>query len=370
MPPLMPLRLDLNITKPIDRLRSILDACGYKGLHRKIIGTDNDPWLGFRSYQVPGWLNLRDGIIWNLFYNGHLIPEDEFANAFSTDEMEAFIGIGLLSRADGFLRPCVVILVYFDNYIVLDQPQRYASGRWGTGAVYFDAISLDAARHLVPREPIGTFLEIGPGSGLLLIEASRNANLAIGIDIDPFAALISRLNVILNRRNSNTFISVGDIVSALKPGVTFQVIMFHPPYRLVPMCLKYPNPTARVGRGTDGLDVLRRFLREAVNHLQPNGKLLFGCAMPASDQEVPFFSELERFAMQFRSHIKVHVQGTTPVEAQALVTAEKCQLLNPTASLQELVSLILSHYAALGFSRLVLCWVTITAGKDAEVSIE
>ena len=361
---------DLSTNKPIDQLRCMLDACNYKSLYRKITGADDDPWLHFRSCQIPGWLNPRENIIWNLFYNGYSIPEDNFAKAFSTEAMETFVRARLLSRPHGFLQSQVVILVYFENYIVLDHPQRYASGRWGPGAVYLDATSLDAARQLIPREPIDTFLEIGPGSGLLLIEASRYSRLAIGMDIDPFAASISRLNVILNRRDLNTFICVGDIVSALKPGSTFQEIVFHPPYRLVPTCLKYPNPTARVGRGNDGLDILRRFLTEAINHLQPNGKLLFSCAMPASDQGVPFFSELKGYALRFRSQIKIRVEGTTSVAAQALVTAEKCHFLNPTASLEELASLINSHYNALGFSRLVLCWVTITSGQHGEVSIE
>lgn len=371
LPPLTLGGFDLRTTKPIEQLRRLLDACHYKRLYSEITGNSEDPWPGFRSYESPSGFDSRQRLVWDLFYDGHSIPADEFARAFSVDDMESFIGIGLLIHSkEGCLYSQIVVLVYFDNYIVLDQPQQYANGSWGPGSVYLDTVSLDAARELVPREPVDAVLEIGPGSGLLLIEASRYSRFAMGIDIDSFAAMISRLNIILNGRNSNTFICVGDIAAPLKVSPIFQTILFHPPYRVVPPDVAYPYALARVGRGIDGLDILRRFLTEAVNHLRPRGKILFGCEFPASNQYVPFYSELESLALRFGWQVKVRVRSKISVVQQAAITAEKCHLLNPGRSLEELSELILTHYKVLGFSQLVSCWVTITSTEHPKVSIE
>lgn len=114
---------------------------------------------------------------------------------------------------------------------------------------FIDAVERELGGHL-PR----CVLELGTGTGLSLVRSLRaGASQGIGVDIQPEAVHLSRLNAALNRVAYKMRVLVGDLFDGLARDQRFDLVLVHPPYRLVPPELDYPNPVQRLGVGELGL---------------------------------------------------------------------------------------------------------------------
>ena len=110
----------------------------------------------------------------------------------------------------------------------------------------------------------GQVLDIGTGSGVLAVEAAKNAENVLGVDIDEKAVKYCKKNVKdkkIKFLKSNLFKDVKG---------RFDLIVFNPPY--LPKD-KDDKDIAHCG-GKHGYEIVERFIRKVGDYLEPDGKIL------------------------------------------------------------------------------------------------
>jgi release factor glutamine methyltransferase len=120
-------------------------------------------------------------------------------------------------------------------------------------------------------------VDIGTGSGAILLALLRELPLArgVGIDISPQAAAIARANAARCGLADRALVVVGDFTAPLARGV--DLLVSNPPYvethtidALEPEVSRY-EPRLALDGGRDGLAFYRRLAADAVRLLAPGG---------------------------------------------------------------------------------------------------
>jgi ribosomal protein L3 glutamine methyltransferase len=150
---------------------------------------------------------------------------------------------------------------------------------------------------LVPRSPIAELIErrfspwvrpegvrrildLGTGSGCIALAAAAYLPDALvdAVDIDPAALQVARINRAGLKLGRRVRLLQGDFFSPLK-GQRYDIIVSNPPYvgtaefnGLPPEYAHEPEGALRSGR--DGMDAVRRLLRQAARHLTDEGVLV------------------------------------------------------------------------------------------------
>lgn len=133
------------------------------------------------------------------------------------------------------------------------------------------------------RLPAGAGLHIadlGTGSGAiaLALASERPRAQVVATDASAAALAVARANAQAARLSNLTF-RAGDWLEAV-PGLRFDLIASNPPYieaqdpHLSQGDLRF-EPAMALSSGLDGLDAIRRIVRDAPAHLVPGGWLLF-----------------------------------------------------------------------------------------------
>jgi release factor glutamine methyltransferase len=107
-------------------------------------------------------------------------------------------------------------------------------------------------------------LEMGAGSGILAIEASKKAKKVIACDIDENAIKLARISAKGNKKIK--FIQ-SDLFSKIMG--KFDIILFNPPY-LPSKEIKYID----LDGGKNGTEVIEKFLKQAKKYLKKEGKII------------------------------------------------------------------------------------------------
>ncbi len=213
----------------------------------------------------------------------HLHP-DQF-EAFATSRItkaEAQKILGLIEKRVTTRKPAAYLLnkIYMRG-LPFYVDERVIVPRSFIGELLDSHFSGDGDAALVD-EPgaIGSVLDLCTGSGCLAILASQtfyNAQVD-AVDISKDALGVAAINVAeyglqdrITLHNGDLFASLGD--------ARYDLIISNPPYvdaqgmaDLPPECRH--EPKLAFDGGNDGLDVVRRILDEAKNHLAPGGGLL------------------------------------------------------------------------------------------------
>jgi release factor glutamine methyltransferase len=117
-------------------------------------------------------------------------------------------------------------------------------------------------------------LDVGTGCGILGILAAKKARKVIATDLNPHAVNCAKINAKLNNVASRMDILLGDLFQPIKRNERFSLILFNAPY--LPS-----NPDEEktwMGRawagGPAGRQLIDRFISEAPQYLNKNGRIL------------------------------------------------------------------------------------------------
>ncbi len=141
---------------------------------------------------------------------------------------------------------------------------------------------VEAALQRLPEDSDRKVLEMGTGAGgvILSLALERPGISATATDISAEALDQARLNAREAELEGRVEFLEGDLFRPLK-GRTFDLILMNPPYvteaeykTLAPEITGF-EPSLALVAGEDGLSVIRPLVREAPEHLEPGGRLLF-----------------------------------------------------------------------------------------------
>ena len=110
-------------------------------------------------------------------------------------------------------------------------------------------------------------LEMGCGTGIISIHCAKAGASVTAVDVNPGALECTRVNARSNHLSIQVIES--DLFSAITDD--FDLIIFNPPY--LPVSEDGELERAWAG-GEGGLEVVERFLGEALSHLRPDGRVL------------------------------------------------------------------------------------------------
>ena len=127
---------------------------------------------------------------------------------------------------------------------------------------------------------IASALDLCTGGGSLAILAARvfpNARIE-AVDISPGALEVAARNLEEHGLRERITLKRGDLFAPVK-GARFDLILANPPYVDAAAIARFPpeyatEPTLAHAGGADGLDIVRRILREAPEHLTARGTLV------------------------------------------------------------------------------------------------
>jgi release factor glutamine methyltransferase len=117
-------------------------------------------------------------------------------------------------------------------------------------------------------------LDLGTGSGVLAVSAAKQGVDVVAIDINPHAVRAAKANAKLNGVCERIVFFQGDLFSALRQGVAFDVVLFNAPY----LPSEAGEAETWIGRawagGADGRVVVDRFIEEVAAYLKLGGRVL------------------------------------------------------------------------------------------------
>ena len=150
--------------------------------------------------------------------------------------------------------------VFYEDFELRVHPEVYEPAE--------DSFAL--AKH-VPAFAKGDVLDMGTGSGILSIVASNEGTSLLGVDVNPLAVENARFNSELN--GSGCEFTESDLFTELES--KFDLIMFNPPY--LPTA-EGEDVMGQINKawdgGSNGREVIDRFLADAPDFLAPKGAIL------------------------------------------------------------------------------------------------
>jgi release factor glutamine methyltransferase len=159
-------------------------------------------------------------------------------------------------------------------------------------------------RHPLPKDP--RVLELCTGSGCIAVSlAGRLPEAAVlATDVSEGALAVAQRNVLMHGVDDRVELGLGDVwgpVEATAAGRPFDLILSNPPYiptREIPSMGRHVSehePRLALDGGADGLDLHRRILDGAADHLAPGGRLFLehewyhgpaACALAGRDADL------------------------------------------------------------------------------------
>lgn len=167
---------------------------------------------------------------------------------------------------------------YLTREAFLGEHRFYVDERVIIPRSYFLELLPEQIPHWLPADrPVKRAVDVCTGSGCLAIllahqfpEAKVDA-----IELSPDAFAVARLNVEAHRLGKRVKLFRSDVFDAV-PAAQYDLILSNPPYvptrelRGLPEEFKQ-EPAMALDGGRDGLDIIRKLLRQSRDRLQPHG---------------------------------------------------------------------------------------------------
>ena len=117
-------------------------------------------------------------------------------------------------------------------------------------------------------------LELGTGTGLVSIFASKKGKSVVATDISPLALSCAKKNFDLNNVSLKIDLREGSLFEPILESEVFDVILFNPPYLPADPDEKQDILTSSWSAGKDGRMIINEFLNKCEEFLKYNGKIL------------------------------------------------------------------------------------------------
>jgi release factor glutamine methyltransferase len=153
-----------------------------------------------------------------------------------------------------------------------------------------ETLIVEAIERLKLR-PQPRVLDVGTGSGCIAITLAVNCRQAdiTAIDLSNAALAIAQQNAEKHAIADRVRFLQGDLFAPLPNGEPFDLIASNPPYissaeiMTLQPDVRLHEPHSALDGGADGLDVIRRLVADAPQHLVPDGCLLIEIACEQAD---------------------------------------------------------------------------------------
>jgi SAM-dependent methyltransferase len=241
-----------------------------KGLPDRII----EPIRRYHLQRLPAPL----GPILRAFFFMEVVAEQDLLAALGDDGLYGILrGAGLLvDRCGGVVCPLRLNMVN-DYFIFSDDLTSGQEAVMGVGST--TATLIQAAW---PSNPIGSALDVGCGAGTAAVLLAPLGEVAVGIDINPRAILLSRLNSLVAGTN-NLELFEGDLFAPVQ-GRVFDLIVAQPPFVSRP---DEASPVTFLYGGSRGDELSLRLLRELPPYLSKGGRAVLLLDWPIYDDVAP-----------------------------------------------------------------------------------
>jgi release factor glutamine methyltransferase len=145
---------------------------------------------------------------------------------------------------------------------------------------------VETALTLLPQQHQSRFLDVGTGSGCVAISILHEHRKTEGtaIDVSARALQVAERNAERHGVRDRLRLVESDLFAAVPARQIFDLIVSNPPYVASDDLDQLQREVQREPRhaleaGSDGLDIIRRLLREAADHLRKDGHLIFEFGM-------------------------------------------------------------------------------------------
>jgi methylase of polypeptide subunit release factors len=177
-------------------------------------------------------------------------------------------------------------------------PAEPSTSQFGPLSVSFDhrvlaprlwtLLQSDWAAELVAGLPCGPLLELCAGAGHIgQAAALLSGHDLVQVELNPAAADFAVANAARAGLGDRVDVRQCSLDVALRPGEVFSLVLADPPYLPTSHLSRWPDdPTSAIDGGPDGLDVVRRCLRVASQHMTSGAVLLLQVAGDSQAHEV------------------------------------------------------------------------------------
>ncbi|TWT44874.1 N5-glutamine S-adenosyl-L-methionine-dependent methyltransferase [Phycisphaerae bacterium RAS1] len=156
-----------------------------------------------------------------------------------------------------------------------------------------------------PQGRLKRCLDVGPGSGVVLLSAARHCEEGLGLDINPRAVEVTRLNAELNQM-PHVRAEQADVFEHAGRFGRFDLVTWNMPFMLMPDRCKHTHFDAYGGHM--GVEIQARFLRLLPTLLTPEGRaILLATTTILESGEDLLAGEIRTAAAETRLDFDVHV---------------------------------------------------------------
>ena len=185
---------------------------------------------------------------------------------------------------------------YLTREAFLGEHRFYVDERVIIPRSYFLELLPEQIPHwLPPGKPVKRAVDVCTGSGCLAILLAHQFSEAKvdAIELSPDAFAVAKINVEAHRLQKRVKLFQSDVFDAV-PAAKYDLILSNPPYvptrelRGLPEEFKQ-EPAMALDGGRDGLDIIRKLLRQSRERLQPHGIVVIevGGLREAMDRAFP-----------------------------------------------------------------------------------
>lgn len=327
-------------------------------------------YFGDGNLRMSDWASAADALpepskaLVHLFLLQKPVKESAIVAVIGKPAIDELVEAKILRREKTQLKTNDFCLISFQSYLYFAQVN---SEPWA----YFGEDSIALGMYQTPV-PGGTVLDLCSGPGIQSLVASRAAKRAVGVEINPDASRVARLNQRMNGIGSHLeFVNFSLEDFARRNTEKFDRILFNPPLVPVPEDLAYPF----VGHGGgDGLSVTNHVVEMYLDALTPTGRFEFiGMTVGAREKLGPT-DPLMALAKKHRMEGTVHVLSRHRIREDApLLNASAMTLARSNAmTLETAKARLLQYFEEAEFDHFYLfhcSWGRPQAGKKPKCDV-